>query len=251
MTITPAQHPGATSHEIELADEFRARLDRIHARISDACQRSGRPTSDVKLVGVTKTVSVERIGAAIEAGVRLFGENRVQEAAPKIAELAKVSPDVSLRWHFIGHLQSNKARRAVELFETIHSVDSFKLAERLDRAAAELNRRLPIMLEVNLAGEASKSGLSPESLIQTVTQVAGLLQTDLIGLMTVPPYLENAEDVRPYFRRLKQLRDEASSIAGDACLELSMGMSHDYEVAIEEGATFVRIGTALFGSRQQ
>ncbi len=255
MIITPFQHlssassASSASHPIDLAGDLRARLDQIKARISDSCLRSGRTASAVRLMAVCKTVSVEKVKAAIDEGVRLLGENRVQEAALKIPQLASVAREVGLEWHFIGHLQSNKARRAVELFHTIDSVDSFNLAERVDRAAAEMGRRMPILIEVNLGGEASKSGLTAEGLLGTVEKLASLSHIEVTGLMTVPPYLERAEEVRPYFRQLRELRDAASSIVGDGCRELSMGMSHDFEIAIEEGATLVRIGTALFGSR--
>ena len=248
MTSTPAQHPGTASLPINLAADLRARLDSITSRVSAACQRSGRSASDVQLVAVSKTVSIEKIRAAMEAGVHVLGENRVQEAATKISALGEETQRANVEWHFIGHLQSNKARRAVELFDTIHSVDSYKLAERLDSAAQELNCRLPILLEVNLGGESSKTGLSEADVLPNVEKVAALTKVELVGLMTVPPYQADTEDVRPYFRRLALLRDSALKLS-PSCRELSMGMSHDFEVAIEEGATFVRIGTAVFGSR--
>ena len=248
MSSTPAQHPQQANLPTGPAAALRARIAAINARIATACQRRGRASDAVTLVAVSKTVSVEKIRAAIDAGIGVLGENRVQEAETKIASLRDEVQSNRVAWHFIGHLQSNKARRAAELFDTVHSVDSLKLAERLDRAAGELNRRLPVFLEVNLGGESSKSGLSAATVLKTVERVAEFEHIDLIGLMAVPPYLENPDEVRPFFNRLARLRDEAQAIS-PGCRELSMGMSHDFEVAIEEGATFVRIGTAIFGSR--
>lgn len=222
---------------------MRERLKSINEKIAAACQRAGRDFFDVTLVAVSKTVEPERIRQAIEAGVRVLGENRVQEAASKINELAAVVAEHNVEWHLIGHLQSNKARRAVELFSAIQSVDSFKLAERLDNVAGELGKKLPVFIEVNLGDEESKAGAKPDEVLPLCEQVSKLTNLELKGLMAVPPFLENAEDVRPFFRRLRTLRDQAQ------LKELSMGMSHDFEIAIEEGATIVRIGTALFGER--
>lgn len=230
---------------------MRERIETINQRIAAACQRAGRDFFDVTLVAVSKTVEPARIRQAIEAGVRVLGENRVQEAAGKIPELADVVAAHNVTWHLIGHLQSNKARRAVELFSAIQSVDSFKLAERLNSVADEFGKRLPVFIEVNLGGEDSKAGVAPDEVLPLCEQVATLPALELRGLMTVPPYLDDPNDVRPFFRRLRALRDEArqAGIVGSEFKELSMGMSHDFEVAIEEGATLVRIGTALFGSR--
>ena len=222
---------------------MRERLKSINEKIAAACQRAGRDFFDVTLVAVSKTVEPERIRQAIEAGVRVLGENRVQEAASKINELAAVVAEHNVEWHLIGHLQSNKARHAVELFSAIQSVDSFKLAERLDNVAGELGKKLPVFIEVNLGDEESKAGAKPDEVLPLCEQVSKLTNLELKGLMAVPPFLENAEDVRPFFRRLRTLRDQAQ------LKELSMGMSHDFEIAIEEGATIVRIGTALFGER--
>ncbi len=219
------------------------RLEAINRRIAAACQRAGRDFFDVTLVAVSKTVEPERIRLAIEAGVRVLGENRVQEAASKMPELAATVAEHNVQWHLIGHLQSNKARRAVELFSAVQSVDSFKLAERLDSVAGELGKRLPVFIEVNLGGEESKAGTNPEDVLPLCEQVSKLANLELKGLMTVPPFFDAPEDVRPFFRRLRTLRDQAQ------LKELSMGMSHDFEIAIEEGATMVRIGTALFGER--
>ena len=208
----------------------------IH-RLQDRIRASGR---EITLLAVTKTIPPERVDAALAAGITVFGENKVQEAKAKI-------PLVSSRahWHFIGHLQSNKARDAVELFELIHSVDSVKLAGELDKWAAHAGKTQPILLEINVAGEAQKFGIKPEDLPATLAQINQLSRLDVRGLMTVPPYCEVAEKVRPYFRRLRELRD-----ATGLC-ELSMGMSHDFEIAIEEGATIVRVGTAIFGERKK
>lgn len=241
-----------------------ARLAGIRAQISAACLRSNRSTDEVTLVAVSKTVSVERIRSGISAGLRVFGENRVQEAGEKIAGLAQYTAAFGtereigretgreIEWHLIGHLQSNKARRAVELFSTIHSIDGVKLAERIDRVAGELGRRVNVLVEVNLGGESSKAGLAEHEALPAIELIAKLPNLDLKGLMTVPPYLEPAERVRPFFRRLRELRDEAHKcgIADERFQSLSMGMSHDFGIAVEEGATMVRIGTALFGPRQ-
>lgn len=219
------------------------RLEAINQRIAAACQSAGRDFFDVTLVAVSKTVEPERIRLAIEAGVRVLGENRVQEAASKMPELAAIVAEHNVQWHLIGHLQSNKARRAVELFSAIQAVDSFKLAERLNSVAGELGKRLPVFIEVNLGGEESKAGANPDEVLPLCEQVSKLANLELKGLMTVPPFFDDAEEVRPFFRRLRTLRDQAQ------LKELSMGMSHDFEIAIEEGATMVRIGTALFGER--
>jgi hypothetical protein len=220
--------------------------------VASACLRAGRAPAEVTLVAVSKTVSPIRIRAAMEAGIRVFGENRVQEAETKIAELREVANKYQVEWHLIGHLQSNKARRAVELFDAVHSVDSLKLAERLDRLAEEISKRLPVFIEVNLGGESSKAGVEPKAVLSLIEQMSALPALEIKGLMAVPPYLEDAEGVRPFFRRLRELRDEAQrlELAGEQFCELSMGMSHDFEIAIEEGATFVRLGTAIFGARR-
>ncbi|MGH9831673.1 MAG: YggS family pyridoxal phosphate-dependent enzyme [Blastocatellia bacterium] len=230
---------------------MKARLESINRRIAAACERAGRQASEVILVAVSKTVAPARIREAVAAGVHNLGENRVQEAAAKIPELSEIVAEHQVRWHLIGHLQSNKARRAVELFDVVQSVDSLKLAERLDHIAGEFDRRLPVFIEVNLGGEESKSGVAPDLVLRLCEQVGKFANLELKGLMAVPPFSENPEDARPFFQRLRQLRDEAreAGVAGAEFKDLSMGMSGDFEVAIEEGATFVRIGTALFGAR--
>lgn len=231
---------------------MRARLEEINRRMAAACERAGRSASEITLVAVSKTVPAARIREAIEAGVRTLGESRVQEAAAKIPELSAISAERKVQWHLIGHLQSNKARRAVELFDAVHSVDDLKLAERLDHLAAESGKRLPIFIEVNLGGEESKTGAAPDEALTLCEQVGKLPSLELKGLMTVPPFSDNPEDARPFFRLLRRLRDEArrAGAVGESFKELSMGMSDDFEIAIEEGATFIRIGTALFGARQ-
>jgi PLP dependent protein len=234
-----------------LSPQLRERLEIINQRIAAACQRAGRDFFEVTLVAVSKTVEPALIRQAIEAGVRVLGENRVQEAATKIPQLENAAAENNVAWHLIGHLQSNKARRAVELFSAIQSVDSVKLAARLDTIAGELGKRLPVFLEINLGEEDSKAGISQSEVLSLCEQVSKLHHLELKGLMAVPPFLDDPEQVRPFFRRLRQLRDEArrAGIVGEQFKELSMGMSNDFEVAIEEGATYVRIGTALFGSR--
>ena len=228
------------------------RLEAINQRIAAACHRAGRDFFDVTLVAVSKTVAPDRIRQAIEAGVRTLGENRIQEAASKIPVLEDVVKPNNVEWHLIGHLQSNKARRAVELFSTIQSVDSYKLAARLDAIAGEFGKRLPIFVEVNLGGEDAKAGIETGEVLPLCEQVSKLANLELRGLMAVPPFLDDAEQVRPFFRQLRRLRDEArqTGIVGEQFADLSMGMSNDFEVAIEEGATLVRVGTALFGARE-
>ena len=193
----------------------------------------------------SKTFPAESVRAAYEAGLRVFGENRVQERESKSAALA----DLEATWHLIGHLQSNKARRAAQLFSRVDSVDDAALASKLDAAAAEFGKRLPVLIEVNLGGEATKSGVPPEHVESLVDRIAALAHLELRGLMSVPPFFEQPEQVRPYFAKLRALRDNLAVRSGMALPALSMGMSHDFEVAIEEGATEIRIGSALFGAR--
>ena len=221
-------------------------LERVRARMQAAQRRAGR-TGEVTLVAVTKTVPGERIAEAYRAGVRDFGESRVQEFEEKCRQL--VLP--SAVWHLVGHLQSNKARRAAELFSCIDSLDSLRLAEKLSAAASAAERRLAVLIQVDLGEEATRFGVPPDELLTLVEQVAALEGLSVRGLMTIPPYLEPAERARPFFRRLRELAEELSrrQIPGVEMAELSMGMSHDFEVAIEEGATHVRLGTALFGER--
>jgi pyridoxal phosphate enzyme (YggS family) len=209
---------------------------RIHARIQEAAGRSGRDPASIKLIAVTKTVPPERIRQAAECGIRDVGENRLQEALPKIEVLA----ELGLTWHFIGHLQTNKAKKAVEHFAWIQSIDRPELANKLNQAAS---KPVPVLIEVKLHQEPSKSGVEEAELSGFVEQFSDYEKLQLRGLMAIPPFFDNAADVRPYFRKLHDL-------AGEFALpELSMGMSHDFEVAIEEGATMIRVGSALFGER--
>jgi PLP dependent protein len=224
---------------------FRQRLDEVRGRIAAAAARSGRPGQGVTLVGVTKTVAAEVVQAAVALGLTDLGENRVQEAEAKIQAVGRDQA----RWHFIGHLQRNKAGRAVELFDRFHGVDGAELAEALSRHAVAAGRRLPVMVEVNVSGEASKFGVAPEGLESLLERIAALPGLALDGLMTVGPMVERAEDARPGFARLRALRDRAEQRLGLALPGLSMGMSGDYEVAVEEGSTMVRVGSSLFGAR--
>jgi PLP dependent protein len=215
-------------------------INLIQQRIRAAAERAGRRPEDIALIAVSKTVEPEGVEAALAAGQTLFGESKIQEARAKI-------PLVSGRahWHMIGHLQTNKARDAVALFEVIHSVDSVKLAVELNKWAERAGKTQAILLEVNVSGEPSKFGLKPEDLKSTVAEINQLARLETQGLMTIAPYVEEAEKARPCFRRLRELRDALG------LRELSMGMTHDVEVAIEEGATMVRIGTAIFGERRR
>jgi pyridoxal phosphate enzyme (YggS family) len=234
--------------EIVTAPVLSERLDEVRGRIEASALRCNRAPNEITLVAVGKTHPAGIISEAIAAGATDLGENRVQEAESKIPEVGRHAA----RWHLIGHLQSNKARRAVELFDVIHSLDSVALAQRLDRMCAELNRpELPVMIQVDLGREATKSGVDEAEVLQIVEALQQCEHLRLAGLMTLPPYFETAEQVRPFFRKLRELRDELSSRGafGDRRGELSMGMTHDYEVAIEEGATIVRVGTAIFGKR--
>jgi PLP dependent protein len=229
-------------------EELRQRLDRVRQQIRESTVRAHRRPEDVRLLAVSKTHPVELINAALAAGVTDLGENRVQEAEGKIP----LVDSKAARWHLIGHLQSNKAKRAVELFDVIHSLDSAALAQRLDRVCAEANRALlPVLIQVDLGQEATKSGAAETEIPEIVQAIRQSSILRLTGLMTLPPYFEDPEQTRPYFRRLRELREElrAQGAFDDQPGELSMGMTHDYGVAIEEGATIVRVGTAIFGTR--
>ena len=229
---------------------MREQLDRIGARVEAAARRAGRVASEITLIGISKTVPAGRVGEAISAGLVDLGENRVQEAATKIPDLARMLGPAADRvtWHLVGHLQSNKARRAVELFSVIHSVDSFALADRLSRCAKDLRRTTRVLIQVDLASEPTKHGIVPDGLAELATQMRWLPGLTLCGLMALPPLFENPEESRPFFQRLRAIRDELSA-GGINVPHLSMGMSNDFEVAIEEGATMVRVGRALFGER--
>jgi pyridoxal phosphate enzyme (YggS family) len=226
--------------------EISANIDSIRQRIASAAKRAGRDPLSIKLMAVTKTVEPERIGKAIEAGLIMLGENYVQEAKDKIAAIGDAA-----QWHMIGHLQTNKAKYAVKLFDCVHSVDRLELAQELNKRAGQINRRLNILIEVN-SGEESKSGIQKSQALELVSHVALLPNLIVSGLMTMAPYSDNPEDSRPYFKALRDLRDDINNagIAGISMDELSMGMTDDFEVAIEEGATIIRVGRAIFGKRQ-
>ena len=224
------------------------RVAQVRERVARACARAGRSADEVTLVAVSKTHPASAVEEAFAAGLRDFGENRVQEAEGKIPALQALRGQ-GLRFHLIGHLQTNKARRAVELFDVVHGVDDARLGERLSRAALEQGRQLPILVQVDLAGEATKFGLPADQLFAALSALQACPGVRAEGLMLVPPYEEDPERVRPLFRRLRELRDEAVARGLLQGRGLSMGMSHDFEVAIEEGATLVRVGTALFGER--
>ena len=227
-------------------DQIKRNLEEIRRRLELAARRAGRDPAGIRLVAVTKTVGREGLLEAVAAGQSLFGENYVQEAKAKIAALGP-----GLTWHFIGHLQSNKARAAVELFELIHSVDRLSLAQALEQAAARLGKVQDILLQINLAGEASKSGTAPENAPALLQEISKMPHLKVLGLMTMPPWFADPEEVRPYFRGLRELRDRLRRFesAEGHLPDLSMGMTGDFEVAVAEGATLVRIGTAIFGPR--
>ncbi|MCS7203551.1 MAG: YggS family pyridoxal phosphate-dependent enzyme [Thermodesulfovibrio sp.] len=221
------------------------KISSIFKKISHAALRVGREPDDIKLIAVTKSQPVDKIKEAIDYGLRIFGENRVQEAKIKIAELK----NFNIQWHMIGHLQTNKVKDAVNLFEVIHSVDSEKLAKFIDKEAEKRGKIQRVLIQVKLSEEDTKYGIKEEEVEKLIEVCLNLKNIKVEGLMTIPPYFENPEDVRPYFKKLRQIRDELNRKGYDFIKELSMGMSHDFEVAIEEGATMVRIGTALFGQR--
>ncbi len=222
-------------------DQLGARLASIRAQIEAATVRCGRLPQDVTLIAITKTHPASVVKRAIELGAADVGENRVQEAEQKITDVGRTKA----RWHLVGHLQANKARRAVELFDVIHSLDSLELARRLDRLCGEEGREtLPVLIQVDLGHEETKSGVDETELPQLVEGLSELSRVQLTGLMTLPPFFDDPEQARPFFRQLRELRDKWVPNG-----ELSMGMTHDFEVAIEEGATMVRIGSAIFGER--
>jgi PLP dependent protein len=217
--------------------DVRANLERVRERIARAAERAGRRASDVQLIGASKTVAVDRIREAIDAGLPALGENRVQEAKAKVATLGRAVP-----WHLIGHLQTNKVKDALEIFDVIQSLDRWPLAEALDRRAVMMDRVVDALLEVNLAGESAKSGLAPDAVAEMLDRLGVLTHVRVHGLMAIPP-VGAPEESRQWFRALRKLAD------AHALTQLSMGMSADFDVAIEEGATMVRVGTAIFGAR--
>ena len=221
-------------------------LSRLKERMAEAAIRSGRTPGSVKLVGVTKTVDLDRIKDAVSAGLQILGENYVQEARDKIRELKD-----RVSWHFVGRLQTNKAKYAVKLFDVIQTVDSFKLAQELNRRAQPLGRTIPIIIQVNLASEVSKGGVEPSECLSLIRHVSVLENLQIRGLMTMPPFFDQPERARPYFAQLRELSQKIAEaqVAGVEMNELSMGMSGDFEAAIEEGATLIRVGTAIFGER--
>jgi pyridoxal phosphate enzyme (YggS family) len=225
---------------------FADNLNSIQQRIRSACERAGRAPESVTLLAVSKTHPPETIQAAADCGQLLFGENKIQEAKAKIP----LCPG-KCRWHFIGHLQSNKIRDAVELFQMIQGVDSLGLAQEISKRCEQAAKRMPILLEVNVAGEASKFGYKPEQLLAELNELNALPKIEIHGLMAIPPYTTEPEKARPYFRRLREIKTQCEEILGAPLPCLSMGMSGDFEVAIEEGSTLVRIGTALFGARRK
>ena len=219
--------------------DIAANIREVHGRIALACERSHRSSEEITLVAITKGAEASIIRTAFDCGIKNFGENRVQEAEEKIAQLSDLRPDVT--WHMVGHLQSNKAKTAVELFDIIHSVDSVKLADILNRRA---EKPLPVLLEVNVSGEVTKGGFSVGEIAVAVEEIRQLHGLKVMGLMTIAPFVAEPEEIRPVFRKLRELRDSLR-------LEhLSMGMTDDFEVAIEEGATMLRIGRAIFGERR-
>jgi pyridoxal phosphate enzyme (YggS family) len=220
----------------------------VRERISRAAERAGRRPGDVTLLAVSKLQSAEAVRAAYAAGVRDFGENKVQEAEGKIADLTALRAS-GLAWHLVGHLQSNKARRAAELFDVVHSLDSVDLAPRLEKAAAQAGKVLKALVQVDLAGEETKFGMDESRLFTALEQLRGSKSLQVVGLMALPPLADDPEGTRPYFRRLRELLQRARTENLVVGSELSMGMSHDFEVAVEEGATMVRVGTAIFGPR--
>jgi PLP dependent protein len=226
-----------------------ANLAAVRERIARAAAAASRPPESIRLIAVSKTFGVEAVRAAIACGQHDFGENRVQEALPKIAALGN-EPDI--RWHLIGHLQTNKARKAARPFDVIHSIDSVELLNKVDQAAYESHRTPEVLVQVDLAGEATKHGATRESIRRLFDAVSDLRAVRLTGLMILPPWFDDPEPARPYFRELRALRDTLlrDGVPPDQLRELSMGMSHDFEIAIAEGATMIRVGTAIFGPRR-
>ncbi len=225
---------------------IKERLTQIREKIEKAAQKAGRAPEEIKLLGASKTQPPEKIREAFEAGLSLFGENYVQEAKKKKEALK----DLPITWHLIGYLQRNKAKDAVKIFHMIETIDRKVIASELAKRVQKLGKTLPVLIEVNVGGEETKAGVLPEDLPFLIEHVLSLKELKLSGLMTIPPYREDPEEVRPFFARLRELRDEMQEKFPEADLkELSMGMSHDFHIAIEEGATIVRVGTALFGPR--
>lgn len=228
-----------------MPDTLAERLALVQQRIADACARAGRTPDEVQLVTVSKTHGPDRIEEAVSCGLTVFGESRIQEARAKIP----LCPG-HLQWHLIGHLQTNKVKQAAPLFDVVHSVDSERLLEAYNAACTEAGRTTRIFLQVNVSGEGSKFGIAPDQLPALLERSCSCMNLEVVGLMTIPPFAEEAEKARPHFARLRALRDETAARCGVPLPELSMGMSHDFEIAIEEGATVIRIGTAIMGERK-
>lgn len=235
--IVNTEHPGAAG--------IAERLAGVMAAIGAACRRVGRSPDDVKICAVAKTFGPDAVADAARCGLTVIGENRVQEAQQKIPQCPG-----ALEWHMVGHLQRNKVRAAAQLFGMVHSVDSPRVLDALSAACAEEGVSLPVCIEVNVSGESSKFGVPPADVPAMLERAAALPDVDVVGLMTIPPFKPEVEDVRPFFRALRELRDECGRQTAIELPELSMGMSHDFPVAIEEGATWIRLGTALFGERK-
>lgn len=236
------------NHPEDLQELLASNIAHVRANITEAAQRAGRKPAEITVVAVSKTKPVEMVEIAFRLGVTDFGENRVQEALPKIAEFHPQG----LRWHMIGHLQSNKTTKVVRAFDCVQSVDSLHLAQALNRHAAQRNIPLPVLLQVNISGEESKEGMTPAEALTLASQIVSLPHLDVEGLMTIAPLVEDAEEVRPVFRGLRELRDRLRDEVQECPWHhLSMGMTDDYRVAIEEGATIVRIGRAIFGERKE
>jgi len=229
---------------LKTEDTIEERLHRIEERIAAACDRAGRDPSEVNLLPVSKTHPPDIVSEAAQLGLTVFGENRIQEARKKIP----MCPG-HLKWHLIGHLQTNKAKYVPRLFEMVHSVDSMRVLDALEKSCSDSGRIMQVMIEVNMAGEGSKFGISPEALPDLLLKANEMPHIEPVGLMTMPPFREDPEKVRPIFRETRLLRDSAADETGIPLEHLSMGMTHDFEVAIEEGSTWIRIGTGLFGKR--
>lgn len=225
-------------------DNIAERIEQVQARVVAAAERSGRRSEDITLLPATKKQTADTLRTVLDCGLNYFGENRVQEAVLKVSALPP-----SVRWDFIGGLQTNKVKQVVGVFNLIHSVDSLKLAREIDKRAAQRGMPQKILLEINVGGEAGKHGIAPEDTSTLLEEMNALEHVEIHGLMTVPPFREDMEAVRPYFRKLREIRDELEQQEGYGLPVLSMGMTHDFEIAIEEGATMVRVGTAIFGAR--
>lgn len=239
--------PETESYPTEKVLSIAQNVARVQARVAQAAQRVGRDPASVRLVAASKSVEAARVRAAVAAGITILGENYLQEARQKIGQLGHDT----VEWHLIGSLQRNKVRYIFDLFSMMHSLDSLPLAEEINRRAERLGRRMPVLLEVNIGDEASKSGFTPQELLTDVHKLATMSHLQVRGLMTVPPPTSTPEEARPFYRQLRQLRErlQEQGIDGMEFSELSMGMTADFEIAIEEGATFVRVGTAIFGPR--